>query len=101
MPCDSSYLEPTYREREFKRAAVLYEFVLRETGQPIDEALKRAAIYCYGEGFDSIPILCAALTAMPESERDRLMTQRNRTSRDLANWWEEHQEHDKLKLAKP
>lgn len=93
MPCDSSYLERTGIEAELQHTAWLYAFVLRELGLPVPADVKAAAASYYGGG-DYVPALCARLRILPCDELDKLLTQRNKESRALANWWEDHQAAD-------
>ena len=100
MPCNSDYLEPTRREEELRRAARLYMYILQETNKPIPHALKKAAqdIYCQD---DYIPDLCKVLTELDSEALDKIVyNPKNRTSRDLADWWEDHQEADRLRIEK-
>jgi len=100
MPCDSSYLKPTQREEELQRAAILLKYVYEQRGVAVPREVIRSAADSYGGPFDCIPSLCEVLTSMMPSERDRLLEGKNRTARDLANWWEEHQEADRAKALR-
>lgn len=69
-------------------------YVLREQGKPVSAEVNSAAntLYC---DLDFVPELCAELTNLDEERRDEILGGRNRTARDLANWWEDHQEADR------
>lgn len=98
MGCNSDYLEPTHRERELQRAAKLLAFVLSKAGKPVPAAVSQAADHIYCKA-DFVPSLCELLTDMPEEERDRIVYDaRDKVSRDLADWWEEHQKADIARL---
>jgi hypothetical protein len=47
------------------------------------------------------PDLCALFTAVPEEELDKILYRdaRDRKARDLADWWEGHQEWDRKRRA--
>lgn len=48
-----------------------------------------------------IPALCKILKDMPEAKRNTLIyNARDRQSRDLANWWENHQLIDKERIQR-
>lgn len=94
MPCNSDYLEPTRRERELQRTARLLVYVNDNLHRVNRLPLLHAAtdIYCRA---DYVPQLCAAISQMDEQERERIVyNAHDATSRDLADWWEEHQRAD-------
>lgn len=94
MPCTSDYPAPTPKEIELQRTAKLLIYVLEKTGRKADALMKKTAEDCYANE-DYVPKLCAMLKKMPEKVRDKLVYDaRNKTSRELADWWEEHQAAD-------
>lgn len=104
MPCVSDYLAPTSRERELQRAAQLLAHVLERLGRPVDEALVKTAADLYARGpggmtaVDYVPELCAVLTSLDEAVRDQIVYDaRNKMSRNLADWWEEHLAADRAR----
>lgn len=100
MPCQSDYLEPTRRERELQRAARLLVYVRQQLGVAIPGHLLAAAdsIYCAD---DFVPALCAALLSLAPERRDALIyNSRDRQARDLADWWEDHQEADRRRVER-
>jgi hypothetical protein len=99
MPCNSDYLEPTTRERELWRAAVLYRYALIKLSRPIPAALDAAAssLYCQA---DYTASLCALIQSLDEQGANRLVyNAREGRSRDLADWWEAHQKADKKRIG--
>lgn len=99
MPCNSDYLNPTNREFELQRTAKLLVFVRKSLGQQIPAELKRAAsdIYCKD---DYVAELCGVLKNLTPALTDRIVyNAQNKTSRGLADWWEEHQEADRKRIA--
>ena len=100
MPCRSDYMEPTQRERLLQETAQLYGYVLVETGERVPERVANAAndTYCRQ---DFVSHLCAAITAMDVDTRHRVVyNAHDRTARRLADWWEEHQAADRMRIAR-
>lgn len=99
MPCNSDYLEPTHKEQQLKRAAVLLVYALEHLGHAVTPELRKQASHNYGLGPDRVPELCDLLTNLSHPDRLALLFAPNKTARDLANWWEDHQEADAKRLA--
>jgi len=96
MPCDSSYLAPNRKELEHRRAGVLLVYVMLQLGQTAEQWMIDEAKNLYARSERTIPALCAALKGMDDDTFERIVySPRNKTSRDLANWWEDHQEADR------
>lgn len=100
MPCNSDYLRPTQREREMQRAAKLLVYVHQQTGKaPPDFAVKEAD-NSYASDERNVVDLCGFLRAMNDEDRERLVyNAKDKTARDLADWWEEHQAADAAREA--
>jgi len=102
MPCHSDYIEPGERERELQRAAKLYMFALESLRENVPLYVKRAANNPYGEE-DVIPELCNYLTRLKRDFPDifeSVVYARSKQARDLANWWEDHEEADRAREVK-
>lgn len=97
MPCESAYLAPW--EKELQRAAKLYAYALKALNQPVSPVVNKVADDIYGwGGANFVPALCALVKGMSDEEREAIVyNPHNRDSRDLANWWEEHQEADRAR----
>lgn len=94
MPCNSDYLQPSYREAELARAAKLMLYVANKLGFQPAAALESDAKSLYG-GADYVPSLCQAIRGMtPEQVNSIVYNAKDRTARDLADWWEDHQKAD-------
>lgn len=99
MPCDSSYLEPTHRERQLQQTAQLLVYVhgkltLRSSADLLAAAANQ---YCRE---DYVPELCAILNSLsPEELESIVYNARSKESRTLADWWERHQEADRKREA--
>ena len=95
MPCNSDHLEATRRESYNRLTAQLIVYLKGRAASPQEKA--DAANY-YG-GADYTAELCAMLTAMSPEDANRLVYDgRNAMARKLADWWEEHQKADKLRI---
>jgi hypothetical protein len=100
MPCNSDYLEPTFQEKELQRAAKLLIFVWRHLDKPIPKWLKDEATNCYAMSERTIPALCDTLSGLSIRKRDEIVyNAKNKQSRDLADWWEDHQTADAKRIA--
>ena len=98
MPCNSDYLASSCKEREHRRAARLLLYVLRTTRQEIPAWLHLEVDNLYAKDERTIPVLCAVLAhASPAVLEEVVYNARNKTARDLANWWEDHQEADRTR----
>lgn len=101
MPCQSEYLEPSPGERECRNMCELIVFVSQNSYQFIapDWAIKGAES-CYGASgklHEATRLLCKWCKMLPE---EFIYNGRKRGCRNLANWWEKHQEHDRKREAK-
>ena len=98
MPCNSDYMEPTGKEKELQHTAKLLVYVYEKTNKTIHPSLKEAADDIYCKDDRAVAVLCKVLTELDSSSRESLIyNSHDRTARDLANWWEEHQEADKAR----
>lgn len=103
MPCDSGYLEPNTREKELRRAAGLLVYVLNSLHRPIEPWIIEQANDQYannGEGGDPVVLLCGVLKNMTRTEQKVIVFDGySRMARDLANWWEDHQLADRMRVV--
>lgn len=100
MPCRSDYMEPTHKERLLQETAILLGYVLEETGQPVPRPVHAASkdIYCKT---DLVPHLCTAIRNMDDETFKRVVyNPYNKESRQLADWWEKHEEADRKRNTK-
>jgi 2-succinyl-5-enolpyruvyl-6-hydroxy-3-cyclohexene-1-carboxylate synthase len=94
-------MEPTGKERRLQETAQLLIYVRMntKTGVKVDGKLQRAAndIYC---SKDYVPELCDTLRSLSSEDFDRVVYNgREPMSRKLADWWEEHDEADRMRIA--
>lgn len=108
MPCQSDYMEPNEREKESVLVAKLLIYI-SESSNMIHEsflpALNNAAkdIYGYTDMLDRWTRLlcskCQEIEEDPELANRIIYNGRNKQARDLAAWWERHQEADRIREA--
>ena len=101
MPCNCDHLEPTARERAFQQAAKLLllvnnYFSWASTTQHREDVNNP---YC---NHDYVEELCTVMQNLDERTKDRLLygDPKNRPRRELATWWEEHQEDDRRRVER-
>jgi len=105
MPCRSDYLESTQREKESKRVATLLVYLFTELNQTaqITKELSDAVDNYYGEESkldEWTALLCSTLRNLSQKEEDAIVyNARDKKSRKLATWWENHQAWDKKREA--
>lgn len=95
MPCKTE--EPDHNHVATQRAAKLYLYVLAYFN-PFDRPQWVVDLVSnpYAQDDRIIPLLCKTLKDLPRGTFENLVyNARSRESRDLADWWEEHQEADK------
>ena len=95
MPCNSDYMAPSTKERELQRTAKLLVYLQRQLGQEPEAWLLHEANNIYSSNDQSVIKLCDALRQMSPTQMDSIVYNgHNKTARDLADWWEEHQAAD-------
>jgi len=102
MPCNSDYLAPNRREEESQRMAQSIMYINSERNIQSSHTIIEAASNIYGGHADSLAVeLCRLCTEMSKEEEDRIIYNgRHKIGRQLANWWDEHQEADKERMKK-
>lgn len=95
MPCRCDYMEPTEREIEATLVHELLNYVNAE--------LRRAGgtgSVITGNVDSDTEALCDLLRMMSQPNEDHIVYNgRSAKARKLADWWDKHQEHDKLREA--
>lgn len=101
MPCNSDYLNPTQRELEMREAAILLVWACQQIGRiPPGFAVKEAK-NIYAKDERSVTELYALLRALSQHDIELLVyNARDKMSRKLADWWEDHQEADRKREKK-
>jgi hypothetical protein len=103
MPCNSDYLEPDRHEIESRRVAQLICFINSHKDfkcfeRGVSSWIINAAKEIYGNKArlnELVVMLCSICSGMSKKEQDAIIYDaRNKDSRDLADWWEEHQKAD-------
>lgn len=106
MGCDSKYMNPTATETNSKRVCALLIYVLTALNRAaeIQPVLRHGADNIYGDtGYldRGVRRLCSLCKKMTQQEQSAIIYDgRNAQARDLADWWDEHQQADAARLAK-
>lgn len=95
MPCKSDYLEPTGREAELQKAAILYCHLLKKLGRLAPDWAVREARNIYAIDDRPVTEMCALLKTLSKTQIECIVYDAHDSlSRDLAGWWETHQKAD-------
>lgn len=104
MPCDSSYMNPNQAEADSKHTCQLLRYVFTELKRPVPDWVAKAAQEYYGNPIyldEAVVLLCATISKMTQAQGDRIVyNARSKQSRELADWWEEHQAADRKREAR-
>ena len=102
MPCQSDYLAASGQEFESKRVCDLIIYVHGRLEIDIPEWVRQAAEDYYGNVNrldEATQILCATCRSMSPREKGNIIyNARIKKSRNLADWWERHQEWDERRV---
>ena len=106
MPCNCDYLEPTNKERKLREAAQLFVWLAPQVGAKIPDGVRYQARNTYGQNRLRnpeciVPDLCELVKSLTPKQLDEYVYNgRNKDARRLADWWEEHKEADKQRIAR-
>ena len=100
MPCNSDYMEPTRVEEKLQRSAQLLIYIRAKLGLRAKNWMTLAAETVYCSEDKSVPKLCATLRWLEQNKNNRFLLEHTKDSRDLANWWEEHQAADEKRAQR-
>lgn len=98
MPCDSEYLNANESEIEHQHAANLLIYIASFSKGVVAPWIVGESKNQYANDKRLIPLLCAELTklkARPGAFDRIVYNAKDKTSRDLADWWERHKEADR------
>ena len=97
-------MEPDKSEKNSQETAYLIRFILNYRKENVPQWIKFASENSYGDVGrlnDLVVWLCDLCTHMEKWEQDEIIYNgRNADSRRLANWWDEHQKADEVRLKK-
>jgi len=103
MPCQSDYLAQSGQELESVRVCRLLVYLYVKINKDIPEWIKTAANYYYGNIGrldEATKMLCECCRSLTTDEVEKyIYNARDETARQLASWWEKHQEWDKRRVA--
>lgn len=102
MPCNTDYMESTAREIHIREAAILLVYTMNRLDREIPDWIHDEADDMYAKDERVVAILCETLRNMEEGDRDLFIYAdvRNKLSRQLMDWWEEHQDVDVQRIKK-
>ncbi len=103
MPCRSDYLCASGQELESKRVCKSLLYAKRRLDEAVPPWVDVAANDYYGNVArldEATKLLCACIRGMdPEQLEAIVYDAHNVEARELANWWERHQEWDRRRVA--
>ena len=98
MPCNSDYMEQNNKEKQLQETAKILSFVLEARGKEVTTEIKQASNDYYCKFENGVKLLCDEFRSMNETEMDTIVYNgRDSMSRRTANWFEIHEEADKLR----
>lgn len=103
MPCNSDYMEPTALEAFAVETAKLLIFAQSKLGVATDEREERISKTLYPSKDDADYVtaaLCSLLGLLDEDMLNYIVyNAKDKASRKLADWWEEHQKADENRIT--
>lgn len=91
----------TDKEAKIQRTAQLLKFAFTRLGYAVPEYVEEECKAYYAHNDKVVSDLCSLLKGMSQVDKLAIVYDgMNRDSRDLANWWEEHQEADRIREQK-
>lgn len=102
MPCNCDHMEPSRKEKMLQHAAKLGVYIHQKLGMDVPYWLEKQSTNIYADDEASETELCAFLRGMSDADRDQLLygNAKDPMARQLANWWEVHQEADRQREEK-
>jgi hypothetical protein len=106
MPCNGDYLDPSSFEKTCQQMAKYIIYLNNILKKSTPSWVVECSTNCYGavqheQGGDIrlAPLLCETIKSMSKKQISRIIyNSKCKTARDLANWWEEHQEADNKRI---
>jgi len=100
MPCDSEYLNPTKLEKELQHTAILAKYLLDKLGEVVPGWISKETDNYYASQERVVPFLCDRIKALSKKEVEAIIyNPHDKKARQLADWWERHQEADQHRIA--
>ena len=101
MPCNSDYMEQKDYEKKIQQTAQLLIWVRKKLNMPADRAAEDAdTLYpSQTQGDYVVSELCKILSNLNDNILNEIVYNgKNKTSRKLADWWDEHLDADKARI---
>jgi hypothetical protein len=97
MPCTSDCHEVDVKQAYNQETARCYRYALLAAEQALPTSVLVASrdTYCNKDFTDQ---LCGFLRSLSPEAFERIVYARNKDARNLANWWEEHERMDNLRV---
>lgn len=106
MGCRSDYLEQTGLEAGLQEAGKLLEYTIDQLAtrgvnhQVPSSALSSTSVLYYAKDVGQVQALCALLAGLKKKDLEAVVyNAHDPISRQLATWWEKHQEADQIRIA--
>lgn len=100
MPCNSDYMNPSEKEQQLQETAMLLTWLNYQLGIRSTDKMHMAAKNQYCRD-DYVPELCKLVRSLTEEQMNTYVYNgRDRMSRKLADWWDEHEAADRKRVAK-
>lgn len=104
MPCRSDYMESNEREIKVIETAKLLKWLLEQLKEPQNldvDIVAKAPYPDKDQGDFVVALLCSYIKDFDKEKMDKYVYNgRDKMSRKLADWWEEHEKADIARLAK-
>jgi hypothetical protein len=98
MPCITP--EPDRNHVATQHAAKLTRYLYHVLKQPCPGWVSNLADNAFASSTGVVPLLCTLLTDMDSDKREAIVyNAHDRTARELATWWEDHQAKDREREA--
>lgn len=103
MGCRSEYMHASEREKESVLVCELLIFVFKALKKKIPQDVSAAAMATYGDTSlldKHTDLLCQTCGSMSKADSERIIYNAHLpASRQLAEWWERHQEADRKRIT--
>lgn len=104
MGCNSDYMNPTGKEKQLRETAELYAYALRaKHGEDADYQMPVKVLEALSTPYTSVDVtseLCEFLRKQDLATFESIVyNARNKDSRRLAQWWEDHEAADRKRIA--
>lgn len=104
MPCNCDYMNPTQAEINSQKTCQNLVYLFEKINKSIPEWAENAANNYYGDIGKlnaAVVLLCTTIKGLTDDQMAEIVYDgRDKRSRQLADWWEEHEAADAAREAK-